>query len=105
MTIRGTSKIDGLVVSEIVVNFLVSPVSIEVTAAFISQKSGDTHGWTKGHGSHWSEETRKNLLALRESMERDIAKSHFINTDAPARKADDSDVGGLGEHLDKTPSL
>ncbi len=105
MTFRGDPKIDGLVVSEIEVNFLANPVTIEVTAAFISTKGGDTHGWTKGHGSQWSDETRQNLKALRESMENDMAKVHFVTSNSGATKKPTEDVGGLGEHLDKTPSV
>jgi hypothetical protein len=105
MTVTGTPKFDQLVVSEITVNFLNSPVSLDVVAAFVNSKTGETHGWTKGHGSLWSENTKEKLKALREAMESDIGKAHFVGSVTKSVGSEASFKGGLGEHLDDTPQV
>ena len=100
MTISGSPRFDQLVVSEIEVDFTSATTGINVTAAFVDSKTGETHGWTKGYGGIWSEDTRMKLLALREAMENDMGKLHF--SDAAQVQQDGSnpvDPGGLGEHL------
>jgi len=99
--IQGTPKFDGIAVAKFEIDFLRTPVHIEIKAAFVNSKTGATHGWTTGDGNI-SDKTRALMLELRNSMEQDLAERHFssggvaFNSLAP-RKADA--VGGIGEHL------
>jgi len=102
--IQGSPKFDGIAVAKIEIDFLKNPVHIEVQAAFINTKTGDTHGWTRG-GNVFSDRTRTLLLQLRDSMEQDLADRHFstggssLNTSGPPRA---EHVGGISEFLGTT---
>jgi hypothetical protein len=113
--IKGTPKFDGLVVAVIEINFLKNPgtVAINVQTAFINERTGDTHAWSRGSPG-WSDETRGLIQDLRASMERDLAGRHFIEGSlsdgaSPATVARKG-PSGLGEHLgtatdDDVPSV
>jgi len=102
MAVTGTPRFNQLAVGEIEVDFTSSPIKIDVTAAFVDSKTGETHGWTKGYGGIWSEETRKKLVELRELMELDLSKLHFDKAgSATTTKGVEFEPGGISEHLDK----
>lgn len=102
--IKGTPKFDGLAVTKMELDFIKNPIHIEVSAAFVNSKTGDTHGWTRSSGG-WSEETRALIKQLREAMERDMASSHLTDADTAAPTTGKAGItlgpttGGLGEHL------
>lgn len=100
--IQGTPKFDGLTIAKIEVDYLKNPIHIDVQAAFCNVGTGDTHGWTRGSPG-WSEQTRQLLARLRESMEEDLARFHFMGDGgaAPVTKQYTGGAanGGLAEHL------
>lgn len=101
MAATGTPRFNQLAVGEVEVDFTASPIKIEVTAAFVDSRSGETHGWTKGYGGIWSEETRNRLVELRESMEQDLAKLHFEGVGSTTTQGGvEFEPGGITEHLD-----
>ena len=96
---------DGISVGEISVNFMEQPPKIQAKAAFISRKTGQTHGWTTCH--QWSTETAAKLKELRASMEQDLEALHFADS-ASAVESSTTTMGsgglsngfkGLGEQL------
>lgn len=98
--IQGSPRFDGIAVAKIEIDFLKNPVHIEVQAAFVNSKTGDTHGWTRG-GVNFSDKTRTLMLQLRDSMEQDLADRHFttggsMSASSPARS---EQTGGIGEFL------
>ena len=102
--IRGTPKFDGVAVLEGEFNFLSPTISLKGKAAFISTKTGDTHGWTTNTG--WSKETIAKLQELRALMELDLGRLHLETGDPLATSSSGVDVvpqagddGGLGSHL------
>jgi hypothetical protein len=105
MTIQGTPKFNGIAVAKIEVDFLRNPVHIDVQAAFVNVKTGDTHGWTRGTPG-WSDKTRELISSLRLSMEEDLAARHLEGGASPVSSASSSKVGGeptgLGEFLGST---
>ncbi len=98
MATTGTPVFDALVLARVEIDMLKR--SLTAQAAFVDTKTGATHGWTKGEGAIWSEETKSAAAVLAASMERDLAKLHFgtqpsevaLPTSGPA-------ASGLGEHL------
>lgn len=103
--IQGTPKFGGLAVAKIEVDFLKNPVHIDVQAAFVNMKTGDTHGWTRGSPG-WSAKTRELINTLRLSMEEDLAAYHLeggATAVTSVASASSSKVGGeptgLGEWL------
>lgn len=100
-----TVKFDALRVAEIKVSLIEAPVTIEAKAAFINTETGATHGWTTGRAG-WSDATIEKLKELRESMEADLARIHFVDgaTVTPTTSSGDIREGfqGLGEHLGST---
>lgn len=99
MAIDGTPKFQTLAVAELTAELKGSSVTLTAKAAFVDRASGLTHGWTKGEGAIWSQETIARLGALRESMERDLAGLHFNGPALPEQQAEQRELGGLGEHL------
>lgn len=98
--IPGTPKFNGLVVAEISVDFLKS--TAKAKAAFINTLTGETHGWTEGSNTIWSEQTKIKLRDLREAMEADLAVVHFgdaVRPNTPASSSPFPTKDGLGEHL------
>jgi hypothetical protein len=98
--IPGTPKFNALVVAEIAIDFLKS--TAKAKAAFINTLSGETHGWTEGSNTIWSEQTKIKLRELRESMEIDLAVVHFGDTQRTGTAPTSSPFptnDGLGEHL------
>lgn len=100
--IRGTAKFDGLTLGEFSASFLgpSGAVHLEAKTAFVDSTTGATHGWT--NTTTWSPETIEKLKELKEVMERDVAKVHFVGggeTLASTRKAASLGEGGLGELL------
>lgn len=99
--IQGTPSFDGIAVAKIEVDFLQNPTHIDVQAAFINVRSGDTHGWTRGSPG-WSDQTRELIVKLRESMEQDLANRHFSGggvSPTAATQQRTAASGGIGEHL------
>lgn len=104
------AKFDTLRVAEITVNITDTPPTIKARAAFVSTKTGRTHGWTTA-ASGWSNDTMEKLRELRDCMERDMLFTHFGEDSlSPTTTSSGSlreDFKGLGEHLtdagDKTP--
>jgi len=83
--------------------------SLTARAAFVDTRTGNTHGWTEGTGTIWSEETKRALVALVELMELDLSRLHFLGMpEAPSNiQGMRTEPGGLGEHLtdDDAPSV
>lgn len=110
----GTLKADGLIVAEINITFLRGPApKMDAKAAIVNSSAGQTHGWTTASGN-WSPETLERLAALRESMESDMAKEHFVQEKglstiggSTPNNTTGSGDGGLGEHLggEEVPSV
>jgi hypothetical protein len=97
--IQGSPKFNGLAVVKFSIDYLRNPVHIEVEAAFVSQETGDTHGWTRGAPA-WSDETRKLINLLRSQLELDLAARHFVGA-TTSNGSTSAPVGdkptGLGE--------
>jgi len=98
-----TVKFDAIRIGELSVNFMTPPVSLSAKAAFVCTKTGATHGWT--HGGNWSKETIEKLHALRESMENDLASTHFEDAFGVTTYDGMPPVSGLGEHLGSVPQI
>lgn len=98
MAATGTPIFDALAVTVIEINRLKK--TLVADAAFVNTKTGATHGWTKGEGTIWSEETKAAAAALEACVERDMARQHFgslpteLGSTVPGQPAQ-----GLGEHL------
>lgn len=97
-----TVKFDAIRVAEITVNVLETPAVISAKAAFVSTKTGATHGWTTCKS--WSDETIAKLRELKDSMERDLANTHFEDGASSSSPTTSSgglreSFQGLGEHL------
>ena len=74
--VHGSIKFSGLAVAEGTFSFLNTTVSLKSKAAFVDPSTGKTHGWTETSAG-WSKETLVALDAVRELMERDLARVHF----------------------------
>lgn len=96
MAATGTPVFDALVVTEITVDLLKK--TLTARAAFVNTKTGATHGWTRGEGTIWSEETKAAVAALSASMERDMARQHFGSAET-SLPVSGQPVSGIGEHL------
>lgn len=101
--VHGTPAFDTIAVAKIEIDYTKTPYSIDVQAAFINSQTNDLHGWTRG-AVPWSEETKKLMNALRESMEQDLAGRHFVGGQPrpgpyQSSAADNSAPSGLGEHI------
>lgn len=107
--IRGYAKFDGLALGEGTFSFLGATVHLEAKAAFVSTKTGDTHGWTKS--TQWSPAVIAKLQELRALMEADLGRIHLqdggeVLTTGARGVAPAVESGGLGEHLrDPTPQV
>jgi hypothetical protein len=110
--IRGVSKIDTILLTEISVKFF-DPTGeqLELTAkaAFGSTKTNSTHGATTATTSVWTAATIAKLRELRALMELDMGRIHFENggevlvgpatTSAAGGGYAGNSSSGLGEHL------
>ena len=107
--IRGQAKFDGITMGEFSANFLSPTVELKCKAAFINQGTGATHGWT--NGASWSPETIQKLNELKESMEKDLGKVHFVGGGESFFSGNSTSSGGtmgpsgLGEHIDDAPQV
>jgi hypothetical protein len=100
--IRGSARFDGLAILEGSFNFLGSGMKLEGKAAFVSTKTGDTHGWTTN--TQWSPQVVEKLKELRALMELDLGRLHLEGGGeilvAPAGVVPTaSGPSGLGEHV------
>lgn len=101
--IQGSVRFDGIAVAKLEIDFLKNPVHIEVQAAFVNSKTGDTHGWARG-GVNFSDKTRMLMLQLRDSMEQDLAKRHFTAgaSSRDSLEGQREQTSGIGEFLGTT---
>jgi len=104
--IKGTPKIDGIAVGEFVVKFTGPQVQFTAKAAFVNNKTGETHGWTDALSASWSPTTMEKLQELRALMEIDLGRLHLegggevlVGPRSAAPVAQQAHEGGLGEHL------
>jgi len=101
--IKGTIKADGMKVGSIEIDLIHEPNTMKCKAAFVNTKDGTTTGWTTGLTALWSDETKKKVFELAESMERDLAKIHFSSwesdTTGSASGLKLSEPGGIAEHV------
>lgn len=102
MPISGTPKFTSLSIAEVAVEFRSdSAIMLSCKAAFLDTERHAAYGWTRGEGSIWSPETMALLNQLRESMEQDMARLHFV--DQPVRNGvavgQPTQVLGIGEHI------
>lgn len=98
--VTGSMQADGVVVGEMSASFL-NGATLKAKAAFVSSRSGQTHGWTENQT--WSPATIVALQALRYAMEADLGRLHLAggeNPEVPAQNgATEASGPGLGEHL------
>ncbi len=103
MTVRGTLNADTIKVARITVDMLQQTPSIDVLAALVNEKTGQTLAWANSDGARWSPATLEKLRELREAMEEDMGKALFIDHVVERRRASGGRgvrmEGGLGEHL------
>lgn len=98
MAATGTPVFDALALTTIEINLMDKSMTAE--AAFVNTKNGATHGWTKGTGSIWSEDTKAAVATLVALMEQDLAQLHFGTIQAAQGLAVPTQpASGLGEHL------
>lgn len=106
-SVVGTLKADQLAIGRLVVDRLKGN-RIEVLAGLTNSKTGTTHGWLDDNGVTWSDDTRRRLAELLESMEQDLVQAHFADgvvsssaRDSPVEGREGLDVpsGGIGERL------
>jgi len=76
----GTMKADAVIVGELAASFLGTTIKFTAKAAFANVATRETHGWTEN--SNWSPATMQKLRELKEAMEEDLAKAHFVTADA-----------------------
>jgi hypothetical protein len=109
--IDGTPKFNSLAIRELAAEFnQMGQIKLTGKAAFVNQQGGTTHGWTRGEGAIWSQETIQRLQQLRESMEMDMGGLHFVGVNpstftAERPLAELGGPGGLGEHLDDSDQI
>lgn len=106
MAATGTPVFDAIALTTIEINLMEK--SLVAEAAFVNTRNGATHGFTKGTGAIWSEETKAAAAALVAAMERDLAHLHFGTPQAEQGLAVAPPASGLGEHLsdgDSTKSV
>lgn len=100
--VKGTPRFDGIALKEGTFNFLGPSDQLTAKAAFVSNATGQTHGWTTANAG-WSKETIEALHALRAAMESDLAKIHLTDAYDPHSTSEPSTSPdapfGLGEHL------
>lgn len=108
--IQGRAKFDAIALGEGSFSFLGSTIHLEGKAAFVSARSGDTHGWTKN--TNWSPAVIEKLSELRALMEVDLGQLHLEDggealSTAARRVPVAGGPGGLSEHLatEKVPSV
>jgi hypothetical protein len=103
--VRGQPLFDGLAVMEFTCDLTRETVHLEAKAAFVQTTDVGEHKAGKTHGSttctHWSSNTMKKLLELREAMEQDLAHRHFKDVFPASAGISPEDVGGIGENLDE----
>jgi hypothetical protein len=95
-----TAKFDKVSVFELSANFQ-GEHELLVKAAFVSTRTGKTHGWT--NGSIWSPAVRAKLKELRVLLDQELTAQHFDGAPSGAPARDDVDSGGLAEHLREPP--
>jgi hypothetical protein len=94
-----SAKFDAVAAGELSATFYGSEPELVVKAAFVSKKTGKTHGWTTAN--HWSSAVRTKLAELRSAIDAELQALHF-----DAASAEEQLPLGLGEHLsDDVPSL
>lgn len=104
MSIDGTPKFSTLAVKEITAEINGMSVVLTGKAAFVDRNTNATHGWTKGEGAIWSEETKAQLLVLQQLMEEDLARLHFSDSyaaDSGRPQMRTAAPSGIGEHLEE----
>jgi hypothetical protein len=109
--IRGNARFDGVAVLEGSFSFLGASNGLEGKAAFVNSKTGDTHGWTTN--KQWSPQVLEKLKELRALMEVDLGQLHLEGggevlvapTGAGTVLSESRGTGGLGEHLERVPSV
>jgi hypothetical protein len=73
--INGSPKFNGMAMGEGKFSFLGTTIHLEGKAAFIDNRTGQTHGWT--HNTSWSKDTIDKLMELRAAMEVDLGRMHL----------------------------
>lgn len=96
------AKFDRIALMELTVKLSSVTGDMVATGAFVNSQTGQTHGSTTGRGV-WTAETVQALVRLRECIEADMERVHFVDgvlsSDSPL--ATTKGVGGLGEFLKK----
>ena len=100
--INGSPKFNGMAMGEGKFSFLGTTIHLEGKAAFIDNRTGQTHGWT--HNTSWGKDTIDKLMELRAAMELDLGRLHLegggeklVTTSKPPALTGGGD--GLGEFL------
>ncbi len=101
--IQGNPKFDGLAVGELTANFMGGPGAVELKAkiAFVSTKTGVTHG-SSLHAGPWSSEVLAKLRELADVMEQDLARHHLEGTSrvfGPSTAPTNDIPRGIGQHF------
>lgn len=105
MSATGTPIFNSLALARVEIEFTGQSLVMKAVAVFVNDETGMSHGSTSASGQEWSQETIRLLAELKQSMEDDIAKKHFVQGSARARPGLQA-PGGLGEHLtDDAPSV
>lgn len=106
MAVEGIPVFDALAILEIEkVDYREGSPSLVAHAAFVNTKTGRTHGRTTGR--QWSKETLAKLEELKESMEHDMARQHFVDTMAtssPSTVLPGKEPSGLAEFIEEGAS-
>lgn len=104
MALEGTCRLTRLQLAQLSLDFTKSTPEIKMLTALLDPVTGAT-AFMRSNGSVWSAETQDALRKLIESLERDVARLAFSDTEyvpsgqAPAQG---TQVGGLSEHLNGT---
>jgi hypothetical protein len=99
-----------MAIGEMNAKFIGGMQQLEFTAkaAFVSSRTGDTHGWTNAGTSVWSPETIEKLKELRALMEIDLGRLHLEgggealigpSSTATSVSKGSEGPGGIGEHI------
>lgn len=100
MPIKGTLKEGELRIAQMQFDFLKQPMHVQVLAAIVDPKIGDTRAYIPATGVVWSKETSTALAGLVACIERDIANVMMSSGAAgSAEERGGAPTGGIGEHL------